>query len=192
MLQRSPCFDTRYVTAQHPSKQIAKQNGLHNMKEANMKPRICKTAWKPVCVLLVLLMPLIWLVAIPSASGQKIAKEIDYALSSRQPIMTKNLVSEAETLCVLPPYSSPASIKNHLSEKQLSHLERRINTFIGLNDRIWWLIALKQNGTVDAYRMAASARPHFKSGKCLENTNAFITFDHGNGHYLFFNFSAGA
>ena len=84
MLQRSPCFDTRYVTAQHPSKQIAKQNGLHNMKEANMKPRICKTAWKPVCVLLVLLMPLIWLVAIPSASSQKITKKIDYALSSHR------------------------------------------------------------------------------------------------------------
>lgn len=104
----------------------------------------------------------------------------------------QNLVSKAETLCVLPPYSSPASIKNHLSEKQFSYLERRINTFIGLDDRIWWLIALKQNGTVDAYRMSASARPHFKSGKCLENTSAFITFDHGNGHYLFFNFSAGA
>jgi len=112
----------------------------------------------------------------PKRKRPKNSKKIAYALSNRQPIMTRNLVSEAETLCVLPPYSSLASIKNHLSEKQLSYLERRINTFIGLDDRIWWLIALKQNGTVDAYRMSASARPHFKSGKCLKNTSAFITF----------------
>lgn len=117
-------------------------------------------------------------------------ENLEKGLLDGRTILVKNLMSDVELLCVLPPYSSSASIGDFLSEKQRLYLDNRVNSFIGLGDHVWWMVAISGNEDIQAYRMKGVARPSFKAGKCLPQAVSVIRYGRKDG-YLFFDFENG-
>ena len=105
-------------------------------------------------------------------------------------ILVKDLTPDVDLLCVLPPYSSSESISDFLSENQRLYLDNRVNSFIGLGDHVWWMVAINGNEDIQAYRMKGVARPSFKAGKCLPQAVSVIRYGSKDG-YLFFDFENG-
>lgn len=146
--------------------------------------------WKYLLIGLMIagaLFGLIFFDALRGLDDRKIQINIEENLPNERLMSVRDLIPNATALCILPPYALPESIKASLSDKQMTYLSRRINSFIGVGDHVWWLVSLGQNEAIQVYRMAGSARPSFKSGKCLSQQDSVIIFDRKNG-YTFFNF----
>ena len=114
-------------------------------------------------------------------------ENLEKGLLDGRTILVKDLMSDVELLCVLPPYSSSESIGDFLSEKQRLYLDNRVNSFIGLGDHVWWMVAINGNEDIQVYRMKGVARPSFKAGKCLPQAVSVIRYGSNDG-YLFFDF----
>ena len=117
-------------------------------------------------------------------------ENLEKGLLDRQTILVKDLTPDVDLLCVLPPYSSSESISDFLSENQRLYLDNRVNSFIGLGDHVWWMVAINGNEDIQAYRMKGVARPSFKAGKCLPQAVSVIRYGSKDG-YLFFDFENG-
>lgn len=96
-------------------------------------------------------------------------------------------LSNANRVCVLPPYSTIKSIENEFSSIQKDYLNLRINKNIGSSERIWWIVLPSLNDKVNLYKISSITRPDFKHPKCISlNSNSRIFPTRRNG-YIFFN-----
>lgn len=96
-------------------------------------------------------------------------------------------LSNANRVCVLPPYYTIKSIENEFSPKQKDYLNLRINKNIGSSERIWWIVLPLLNDKVNLYKISSRTRPDFKNPKCISlNSNSKIFATRRDG-YIFFN-----
>lgn len=152
--------------------------------------RINLKYWFIGLVMISILLGLIWFDVLSDFNDAEIQAKIEKNLSAELPITVSELIPNATVFCVLPPYIKADSISSFLSADQLIYLDRRINSFIGSGDHVWWLVSLNNNQSIQAHRMGGFARPAFKLGKCLNQQEAVISINKKDG-YIFFNFSKG-
>ena len=141
--------------------------------------------------LVIIIFPVpVWFDVWRDFNDARIQSKIEENLTAKLPTSISELISNATVVCILPSYSRPDSIKSFLSSEQMIYLNHRINSFVGIGDHVWWLLSLKRDESIQAYRMGGFSRPAFKSGKCLSQQDSVISFSEKRG-YSFFNFSKG-
>ena len=115
-----------------------------------------------------------------------IESELSSALATDRSFPLKQLLGDSDAVCFLSPYGASGSLKEPITQEDREYLDRRINSLIGRDDGVWWIIGLKNGEINRLHRMSSTIKPIQKGGKCAALDELTARVAKRDGGFVFF------
>jgi hypothetical protein len=121
-----------------------------------------------------LLVMMLWFHVIRLPSDYEIESIIMNSIDKRGKIYLNDLVKNGNTACFMQFYADADGLKEYIENDDFIYLKRRIATFIGIGDHVWWIVVLNRRKIISLYRMSG----RIKLNRSIQGSQCFLSKDY--------------